>query len=292
MASSECEIEIRNATTQEQALCHLLRGLGGLLSRSLRSRWAGTAHPLCRRSSRIGPFGARRGATGPLNSAREGVLHRAAMPTLSLLPDESGLEPIHTRRYETCVYRVSDSELLVRAAVSDTKPPGLYIEGDPEDLEIHQMQLELRVAHPGLVITAARVVFETHPHTGCPLIAESYSKLVGLSIARGFNARVRELFGGSRGCTHTNALLQAMAPAVVQSIWSLSVREKTTLSGKDSRLTAEEREQRVAGNLNTCHVWAENGEHVEKIRRGDTSEFPPLPVKERLRELGRDEKSW
>ena len=60
------------------------------------------------------------------------------------------------------------------------------------------------------------------------------------------------------------------------------------LTGLYERLTAEEREQRVAGNLNTCHVWAENGEHVEKIRRGDTSEFPPLPVKERLRELGRD----
>jgi hypothetical protein len=214
------------------------------------------------------------------------------MSNRSLLPDVADLEPIHTRRYETRVYRASESEMLVLAAVSDTKPPGLYVEGDPDDLEIHQMQIELRVRHPGLTITAARVVFATHPHTGCPLIAESYSKLVGLSIARGFNARVRELFGGSRGCTHTNALLQAMAPAVVQAVWSLSVRDKTTMSGKDTRLTPAEREQRVAGNLNTCHVWAEDGVHVAKLRRGDTSEFPPLPVKDRLRALGRDESDW
>lgn len=220
------------------------------------------------------------------------MLHRIAMSTQSLLPDDADLDLIHSRRYETRVYQLSDEELLVRAAVSDTKPPGLYIAGDPEELEIHQMQLELRVSYPKLVITAARVVFETHPHTGCPLIAEAYSKLVGLSITRGFSARVRELFGGNRGCTHTNALLQAMAPAVVQSVWSLSVRRGTTLSGSRSQLTSAEREQRIAGNLNTCHVWAENGQHVDKLRRGDTSEFPPLPVKHRLRNLGRDDQAW
>lgn len=213
------------------------------------------------------------------------------MPNLSLLPEDASLEEVHTRRYETRVYRLSAEELLVRAAVSDTKPPGLYIEGDPDDLEIHQMQIELRVAYPRLVITSARVVFETHPHTTCPLIADAYTQLVGLSISRGFTAKVRELFGGDRGCTHTNALLQAMAPAVVQSVWSLSVREGTTLSGGRSKLTVAEREQRIAGNLNTCHVWAESGGHVEKLRRGDVSEFPPLPVKDRLRALGRDEKS-
>ena len=214
------------------------------------------------------------------------------MSNQSLLPNDDDLDLIHTRRYEARVYRISDDELLVRAAVSDTKPPGLYIAGDPDDLEIHQMQIELRVALPKLVITAARVVFETHPHTACPLIAEAYAQLVGLSIARGFSARVRELFGGNRGCTHTNALLQAMAPAVVQSVWSLSVRRGTTLSGRRSSLTGAEREQRIAGNLNTCHVWAEDGHHVDKLRRGDTSEFPPLPVKHRLHDLGRDDEAW
>lgn len=220
------------------------------------------------------------------------MLNPFAMSNRSLLPDDAELELIHTRRYETRVYRVSDSEMLVRAAVSDTKPPGLYIEDDAEDLEIHQMQIELRVSHPGLTITSARVAFATHPHTGCPLIAEAYAKLEGLSIARGFNARVRELFGQSRGCTHTNALLQALAPAVVQALWSLSVRDKTTMGGRETRISPAEREQRIAGNLNTCHVWAADGEHVAKLRRGDTSEFPPLPVKDRLRALGRDENAW
>lgn len=220
------------------------------------------------------------------------MLNTPPMSTQSLLPEDEGLELVHTRRYETRVYRVSDEELLVRAAVSDLKPPGLYIAGDPEPLEIHQMQLELRVTRPDLRITAAAVRFATHPHTTCPLIAARYEQLVGLSIRRGFTAKVRELFAGAKGCTHTNALIQSMAPAVVQSVWSLAVREGTTLSGRGSKLTPEDRERRIAGNLNTCHVWAEGGTHVEKLRRGDTSEFPPVPVKDRLRALGRDDSSW
>jgi len=214
------------------------------------------------------------------------------MSNPSLLPDDAGLELVHTRRYETRVYRLSEREILVRAAVSDTKPPGLYVAGDPDPIEIHQMQIELRVSTPGLVIELARVEFPTHPHTGCPLIASAYRKLEGLSIARGFNARIRELFGGERGCTHTNALLQALAPAVVQATWSLSVRESRDRGERRNEAPPEELERRIAGNRNTCHVWADGGTHSEKLRRGDTSEFPPLPVKRRLRALGRDESVW
>lgn len=218
--------------------------------------------------------------------------HSAFGPASDLLPEDGELELIHQRRYETRVYRLDAERLLVRAVVSDLKPPGLYVADDPDPLEIHQMRVELEVAQAGLVIRKARVEFATHPHTTCPLIAQAYRQLEGLSIARGFNAKLAELFGGAQGCTHTNALLRAMAPAVVQAVWSLAVRDGTAMSGRNSRLTPAEREQRVAGNLNTCHVWAENGSHVEKLRRGDTSEFPPVPVKARLRALGRDESSW
>jgi len=210
----------------------------------------------------------------------------------ALLPEDGDLEPIHTRRYETRVYRLSERELLVRAAVSDTKPPGLYVEHDPDPIEIHRMRVELRVEAKGLVIRDARVDFATHPHTPCPLVAERYRKLVGLSIARGFGAKVRELFGGAQGCTHTNALLQALAPAVVQAVWSMSVLESRSRGEKRGELAPEERERRIAGNLNTCHVWAAGGAHVDKVRRGDRSEFPPIPVKARLLALGRDDQSW
>ena len=211
---------------------------------------------------------------------------------MSLLPDDSELELIHSRDYETKIYRISDEELLVRGAVSDRKPAGLYILDDPEPLEIHQMQLELRVALPSLEITDARVVFESHPHQHCPMIAADYRKLIGLSIARGFTRKTRDLFGGPNGCTHTNALLQAMAPAVVQSTWSISIKRQRTEGKRYPNMTAEERENIIRGNLNTCHLWAEDGDHAAAYRAGTSTEYPLIPVKKRLRALGRNEKEW
>ncbi|MAG30271.1 MAG: hypothetical protein CL908_05170 [Deltaproteobacteria bacterium] len=210
---------------------------------------------------------------------------------MSLLPDDTELDLIHTRDYQTRVYQISEDELLVRGVVSDRKPPGLYVIDDPEPVEIHQMQLELRVALPKLEIRSARVVFATYPHAGCPRIADGYEKLVGLSIARGFTRKIRDLFGGPNGCAHTNALLQAMAPAIVQATWSIGVRETRRAGRTRERVTPEEAERIVKGNQNTCHLWAEGGDHLESLRRGNKRP-PLLPVQERLRELGRDESRW
>ena len=213
---------------------------------------------------------------------------------MTLLPDDDDLDLLHSRDYEVKIYRLSDAELLARGAVSDRKPPGLYVADDPEPLEMHQMQLELKVAIPALEITSARVIFETHPHSECPLIAADYRKLVGLSIARGFTRKTRELFGGPNGCTHTNALLQAMAPAIVQSTWSIRVREQRSEGRTRADRTPEEREQLVRANLDTCHVWAGDGRRVAGLRSGDPEVIsdPLLPIQERLRKLGREGNDW
>jgi len=207
---------------------------------------------------------------------------------MSLLPDEDELELIHSRDYEIKVYRVAEKELLVRGAISDRKPPGLYVVDDPDELEVHQMQLELRVAYPSLEITRAQVVFETHPHSKCPMIAADYEKLVGLSVARGFSRKTKDLFGGPNGCTHTNALIQAMAPAVVQSTWSIRIGEQMEAGLSRSELPESERKRRVQANLNTCHVWDENGERAKRILDGTAEKEVLIPIEDRLAELGRE----
>ncbi len=209
----------------------------------------------------------------------------------SLLPPDGDLEIVHSREYETRVYLVSENEFLVRGAFRDVAPPGLYVGIDPVPMTVHHMVVELRVAVPGLVITDVDVVFETHPNPTCPSITEHYGNLVGLSVARGFTHRVRELFGGPRGCTHTTALLQAMAPAVVQAMWALRMKSYRAPSGGSVGASADQREAAIAGNLNTCHVWAEDGEHVAFLRRGGAPR-PPIPVLARLDELGLDPDGW
>lgn len=215
-----------------------------------------------------------------------------------LLPPDPELELLHTRTYEVRSYRKDESTMMIRGAVRDVKPAGLMLEGDLEPLTIHHMIVEIDVTVPAMEIIRAEVVFEERPHTTCTGIVPHYANLVGLSIARGFTHKVRELFGGPRGCTHVTALLQAMAPIANQSRFSLmasSRRAAAAVNGTSGPAMAmpsiDQRLAMMASNINTCHVWDEAGDMVEGIRHGEEREAP-LWIGKRLVKLGRDPESW
>jgi hypothetical protein len=206
-------------------------------------------------------------------------------------PDGVGTDdllPIHERAYIVRAYRRGLDTMILRGAVRDQKPPGLYIPEDPEPLTMHHMIVDLHIAVPSLVIEKVDVALEVHPHTACPRIEENYQGLLGLSIARGFINTVRQMFGGPRGCTHTTALLQAMAPVAIQSMWSFRMAQAAADGVEGNAFsTPEGREQGITMNLNTCHVWAEDGEQVTSIRAGEPHEVPVWMTK-RLEQLGID----
>ncbi len=216
-----------------------------------------------------------------------------------IVPHPEGVDPesqlIHERAYVVRAYRKDATTLLLRGAVRDQKPPGLYIPDDPEPLTMHHMIVDLHISVPTLEILQAKAVMEMHPHEHCRQIEDHYQNLVGLSIARGFTHKVRELFGGPRGCTHTTALLQAMAPVAVQSLWSFRMAAMRAGGGDDAGSpefsTPEARMGVMAANLNTCHVWAEDGAQVTSLRNGGPMEVPVWIVK-RYAELGRDPATW
>lgn len=207
---------------------------------------------------------------------------------------EPDLPLLHDRTYSVRAYRRSETEMLIRGQVLDQKPPGIYLDDDPEPLAIHHMVVDIVVRFPDLEIVDAQVVMETHPNTTCPAITDHYRNLIGLSIARGFTHRIRELFGGPRGCTHTTALLQAMAPVAVQSIWSMRAEgdgDGTPVTlGDQEPPSPEEIRQRMAYNINSCHVWREDGEHLAEALRGEMD--PPLWIVERMEKLGLDPATW
>jgi hypothetical protein len=213
----------------------------------------------------------------------------------AITPHPDGVDPaeelIHERAYVVRAYRKGSDTLVLRGAVRDQKPPGLFIADDPEPLTIHHMIVDLEIGVPSLEITAAKVVLEVHPHSGCPRIEDHYGNLVGLSIARGFTHKVRELFGGPRGCTHTTALLQAMAPVAVQSMWSFHMAQARADGHTTPFDTHEARQGAVMANRNTCHVWAEGSEHVEGLLNGAEMEVP-LWISKRSAELGRNASAW
>ena len=217
-----------------------------------------------------------------------------------IVPHPEGLDGtadlIHERAYVVRAYRKDDHTLVLRGAVRDQKPPGLYVPTDPDPLTVHHMIVDLHIAVPSLEIVWANAALEVHPHASCPKIEDHYQGLVGLSIARGFTHKVRELFGGPRGCTHTTALLQAMAPVAVQSMWSFRILAARTQGGAggvrgSDFSTPEARMRAMALNLNTCHIWAEDGEQVAGIKAGEPMEIPVWIVK-RYQQLGIDPATW
>jgi hypothetical protein len=210
-----------------------------------------------------------------------------------LFPVDANYPLIHTRQYQVQAFRMSDERFLLRGAIVDEKPAGLYIENDPDPIWMHHMIVELQIVYPTFLIEKASVEFKNHPHLGCTNITDHYQKLEGMSIARGFNAKVRELFGSSRGCTHIGALLAAMAPVAIQTGWSMRVSSVGEIddSSKSPEDFQEQRVKQFASTINTCHIWDELGDMVAKVRAGEEIEMP-LPVVRRLRDLGRDETDW
>ena len=187
--------------------------------------------------------------------------------------DPEGLQILHDREYRVRAYRLADDRILIEGAVRDEKPPGLYLRADPEPMTIHHMHVGIEISFPGLEILDVRVEFEMHPRDECPTIVEHYQNLVGLSIGRGFTHRVRELFGGPRGCTHTTALLQAMAPVAMQCFYSMRAA-KARLDGEPEPMLDRRRhgsDEMWRLNIGTCHVWAPDGDAVAARLTGSRS---------------------
>jgi len=210
-------------------------------------------------------------------------------------PDGDDLELVHERAYIARAYRRGLDHLVLRGAVRDQKPAGLYLPDDPDPMTMHHMVVDLRIAVPSLTIEEVDVKLHTHPHDECPGIELAYQKLVGLSIARGFINKVRELFGGPRGCTHTTALLLAMGPVATQCTWSMYAdqarREGKSFMASRADMSPEDRAQAMRANLNTCHVWSEDGEMMTAALAGRPVEMM-LQIRKRFEALGVPEEEW
>ena len=211
---------------------------------------------------------------------------RTPWRTESILPPPpAGAVPVlHDREYRVESFLLDNGNLLIQGAVRDQKPPGVYIPDDPEPLTMHHMQVTLEVEFPSRIIVSVEARLLAYPHDLCPSIEQHYDELVGLSIARGFTNKVRELFGGPRGCSHTTALLQAMAPIAMQSTKSIECIEAER-AGEPNPIIVRPPSESWKTLTNTCHVWADDGPRKAEVARGGVQ---TIPVDLRLQQLGRD----
>ena len=164
---------------------------------------------------------------------------------MTLLPNDEDLDLIHTRQYETRVYQTSPDELLVRGVVSDMKPPGLYIVGDPDPLEVHQMQLEMRISFPEFMERRDSLRFNCVP----------VLQIDGVTVTQS-NAMAR--FVGKKAGLYPDNDVQALyCDEVMDALEDMNHYIVPTFSLKGDELK-EAREKLVAGWLTiyllSCHV--------------------------------------
>jgi hypothetical protein len=203
---------------------------------------------------------------------------------------------VHTRTYDIHAVVVDDHHFKLIGRINDVKPDGLWGIRDTSPMALHDMTVELTVRVSDVTIVDAVTTMTTHPQVECPSIVPAYQQLVGLSIARGFTQKVKELFGGPRACTHIGALINAMAPVAMQTLWAFSNVSADVAADESVASAAEQtREDRAAAvrarNRNSCHVWADDGPMVAVLAAGNDVPIPLWAV-HRLGELGLDIEAW
>lgn len=174
---------------------------------------------------------------------------------------------IHQRNYETEAFAEADGTMRVVGRLVDTKPSGLST-ADGEPLVIHDMTIELFVAMPSFEIVDVRTQMDVHPYDQCTAILDSYRQLIGVSIARGYSRKIHELFGRVNGCSHMGALLVALGPVAIQASWSMSRLDADPLE-LIADIDSGEIDRQLGMNLNTCHVWSEDGTQIAFLKKGE-----------------------
>jgi hypothetical protein len=144
-------------------------------------------------------------------------------------PDDAptGREPLHKRAIEINGYRRADGLYDIEGRLVDTKPhdfrlaAGVRKAGEP----IHSMWLRITIDR-NLVIVDAEARMDAVPYVDhCDTIEPAYRKLVGLAIRPGYQQKLKELFGGVKGCTHVTELAAALATGAFQTMAGQKVQD-------------------------------------------------------------------
>jgi Protein of unknown function (DUF2889) len=167
-------------------------------------------------------------------------------------------EHLHDRRYEFQGYRRKDGLWDIEGRMTDTKTysfpnefRGRIEAGEP----LHDMRIRLTL-DDHFIVQDIEVSTDAAPFAICPDVAPNFAAVKGLKVGSGWNKKLKDLLGGTRGCTHHVEMLGAMATVAFQTMWGQLAREKK--SGPETG------SMRRPGFLDTCHALASNGEVVKK----------------------------
>ena len=124
----------------------------------------------------------------------------------------------------------------------------------------HEMWVRLTI-DDDLVVREASCATDAAPYPTCREITPNVARLVGLAIVGGFKKQVRSRIGGTEGCTHVLALIEAMSSVAVHALAG-----KRRGHGRDVMLGSYgTRDSRRHPLIGTCHSYAADSEIVRRL---------------------------
>lgn len=159
----------------------------------------------------------------------------------------------HTRRYEFHGYRRADGLWDIEGRMTDEKTypvPNQWRDEIAAGTPIHDMRVRLTVDDDFLV-RDIEMATDAGPYRMCPDIVPGFAAIKGARVGPGWHRRLRELFGGVKGCTHQAEMLGAMGTVVFQTLWH-------------TRASRQETGTRPPF-IDSCHALASGSEVVKRF---------------------------
>ncbi len=144
------------------------------------------------------------------------LTHPLSLPTVPR-------ERLHCRAVSFDGYRRSDGLFDLEAHLVDVKDHDCELLSGvrPAGVPVHDMWVRVTI-DSAFNIRDVEAFTESMPYPGyCDRIVPDYRKLVGANLVSDFRKRVRELFGGTRGCTHITEMLGYLPTAAIQTFAGL-----------------------------------------------------------------------
>ena len=134
-------------------------------------------------------------------------------------------EKLHTRNIKVTTYDCDEQRIIVEGYLKDDRFQESYSmtgEKFPSGV-IHHMAIRLMVNCSNLLIEDIDVDLISVPREVCRETIDCLTPIKGLTITKGFTAKVKKMAGGKKGCTHLVELILAMAPAATRPMVSLAL---------------------------------------------------------------------
>ena len=164
-------------------------------------------------------------------------------------------EHLHDRRYEFQGYRRKDGLWDIEGRMTDTKTysfpnefRGRIEAGEP----LHDMRIRLTL-DDHFIVQDIEVSTDAAPFAICPDVAPNFAAVKGLKVGSGWNKKLKDLLGGTRGCTHHVEMLGAMATVAFQTMGSWKQTEDAATAGQKPHF------------IDGCKAWAADGPVVQRL---------------------------